>query len=272
MTSSWNESTPPPEAWRRGSGVSPAREQDQAAGGHDRRVVPLDEGRIALGSVALRVFPKTRRIRAYLRWSDRGRTREKYLGEVGEPTRLANLERAWDLARDQGVALPAEGVAADARGSWASSIDTRATMRGNRRKDTKPEKRLRSELHALGLRYKIDQRPIREVRRTADVVFVKAHIAVFVDGCYWHGCPDHYRAARKNEEFWSQKIEANRQRDADTDQRLADAGWLVMRVWEHEDPGEAARRIADAVRPKPSEIVVPSSQIRTGRRSGITRI
>ncbi|MBS2548815.1 very short patch repair endonuclease [Catenulispora sp. NL8] len=129
-------------------------------------------------------------------------------------------------------------------------------MRGNRSRDTKPEKRLRSELHALGLRYKIDQRPVREVRRTADIVFVKARIAVFVDGCYWHGCPEHYRAATKNAEFWSQKIEANRQRDADTDQRLAAAGWHVMRVWEHEDPDAAARRIAEAVRPTPPETAV----------------
>jgi DNA mismatch endonuclease, patch repair protein len=244
VTSNWNESSPPPAAWQRGRGVSPAREQDDAAGGHDRRVVPLDDGRIALGSIALRVFPRTRRIRAYLRWSDRGKTRERYLGEVAEGNRLANLRHAWNLAREQGAALPDGNAVTVARGSWASSIDTRAAMRGNRSRDTKPEKRLRSQLHALGLRYRVGQRPIPAVRRTADVVFTRSRIAVFVDGCYWHGCPDHYRPARKNSEFWAQKISANRQRDTDTDRILSEAGWRVIRVWEHEDPLDAAQRIA----------------------------
>ena len=83
-----------------------AREQDTAAGGHHQRVIPLHGLRVALGSVALRVFPKSRRIRAYLRWSDRGHTREKYLGEVDGENRPDNLQRAWALAREQGMALP----------------------------------------------------------------------------------------------------------------------------------------------------------------------
>ncbi|WP_344665981.1 very short patch repair endonuclease [Catenulispora yoronensis] len=138
-------------------------------------------------------------------------------------------------------------------------MDTRATMRGNRSKDTKPEKRLRSQLHALGLRYNVGKRPVPTVRRTADVVFTKARVAIFIDGCYWHGCPDHYRPARQNGEFWSQKIHANQQRDADTDRIMAEAGWRVVRVWEHEDPSEAAQRIADLVRvvsPEPRVNVV----------------
>ena len=249
MTARWKPASPSTRAWKRTPGTSPAREQDAAAGGHDRRVVPLDGSRIALGSVALRVFPKSRRIRAYLRWSDRGRTRERYLGEVDEEDRLDNLRRAWQLAREQGVALPdAAPVGAAQRMSWASSVDVRASMRGNRSRNTKPEMRLRSHLHALGFRYRVSTRPIPTIRRTADVVFTGAHIAVFVDGCYWHGCPDHYRPAKRNTEFWSEKISANRQRDAEASSLLEQAGWLVIRVWEHEDPSAAAQRIAVLIR------------------------
>ena len=248
MTGHWKGSAPNPRAWKRASGVSPALEQDEAAGGHDRRVVPLDDGRIALGSVALRVFPNSRRIRAYLRWSDKGRTREKYLGEVDGESRLANLLRAWMLAREQGVALP-DTLSAQSSGaeSWASSVDVTATMRGNRSRDTKPELRLRSCLHALGLRYRVSIRPLASIRRTADVVFTGAHVAVFVDGCYWHGCPDHYRPAKRNTEFWSEKIEKNRERDSETDRLLKEAGWIVIRIWEHEDASAAAHRVKETV-------------------------
>jgi DNA mismatch endonuclease, patch repair protein len=232
-------------------GTSPAREQDNAAGSHDQRVVPLDGGRVAIGSVALRVFPKSRRIRAYLRWSDRGRTCERYLGEVDGDSRPDNLQRAWVLARERGMALPeAASAKSFRRKSWASSVDVRAIMQGNRSRDTKPELRLRSQLYALGLRYRVSMRPIPTVRRTADVVFPGARLAVFVDGCYWHGCPAHYRPARQNTEFWSEKIIANRERDAQVNQLLEQAGWHVIRVWEHEDPSAAARRIAVLIRSK----------------------
>jgi DNA mismatch endonuclease (patch repair protein) len=116
-------------------------------------------------------------------------------------------------------------------------------MQGNRGRDTRPELALRSQLHALGLRYRISARPVPDVRRTADVVFTRARVAVFVDGCYWHGCPDHHRPARQNSEFWTAKIEGNRRRDAAVSQMLTQAGWQVVRVWEHEDSAEAAQRI-----------------------------
>jgi DNA mismatch endonuclease, patch repair protein len=249
VTAGWKDATPPARAWKRASGASPAREQDAAAGGHDQRVVPLDDGRIALGSVALRVFPRSRRIRAYLRWSDRGRTREKYLGEVSADTRLENLHRAWVLARKRGLALPNGSLLeAVVRDSWASSVDVRAIMRGNRSRDTTPELRLRKHLYALGLRYRVSKRPIPTLRCSADVVFTHAHVAVFVDGCYWHGCPDHYRPSKRNMEFWSDKINANRQRDVEVNLLLEQAGWRVVRIWEHEDPGVAARKIAELVR------------------------
>ncbi|MCG5215515.1 very short patch repair endonuclease [Streptosporangium sp. KLBMP 9127] len=121
-------------------------------------------------------------------------------------------------------------------------------MKGNRSKDTRPEIRLRTLLHKEGLRYRVATRPLPSLRRTADIVFPKAHVAVFVDGCYWHGCPEHHRSATINAKFWRDKIEKNRARDAETGRLLAEVGWTVIRVWEHEDPAEAARRVSAAVR------------------------
>jgi DNA mismatch endonuclease (patch repair protein) len=80
-------------------------------------------------------------------------------------------------------------------------------------------------------------------------VFPKAKVAVFMDGCFWHGCPEHHRKATgATAEFWTAKIDGNKKRDIDTDQRLRDAGWEVIRVWEHEDPAQAAARVATCVR------------------------
>jgi DNA mismatch endonuclease (patch repair protein) len=87
------------------------------------------------------------------------------------------------------------------------------------------------------------------LRRRADLVFGTARVAVYVDGCFWHGCPVHGTWPKANAEWWRTKIEANRNRDADTDRRMNEAGWLVIRVWEHEGAG-AADRIEAAVRSK----------------------
>ncbi|MFC4125200.1 very short patch repair endonuclease [Nocardia rhizosphaerae] len=123
----------------------------------------------------------------------------------------------------------------------------RAVMRANRRRDTGPEMALRRALYRRGLRYRVDARPVAKLRRTADIVFTTDRVAVFVDGCFWHGCPSHHRPAIKNSKFWNTKIAANQDRDRDTSTRLAEAGWLVIRVWEHEDPDEAAERIQAAL-------------------------
>ncbi|MFC5924646.1 very short patch repair endonuclease [Micromonospora vulcania] len=124
----------------------------------------------------------------------------------------------------------------------------RAVMRANKARDTGPERRLRSLLHKRGLRYRVSVRPLPGLRRTADVVFSAARVAVFVDGCYWHGCPDHYRPARVNDQFWREKIDGNRARDTETNQILTDAGWSVIRIWEHENPVVAADRVEGVVR------------------------
>src|SRR5690606_3565726 len=117
-----------------------------------------------------------------------------------------------------------------------------------RTEGTAPEMSVRRALHARGLRYRLHQRPVPGLRRTADIVFRSDHVAVFVDGCFWHGCPEHGRMTTKsNVWYWPAKIERNRLRDADTTQRLEEAGWTVIRVWEHEPVEEAVARIEAAV-------------------------
>jgi len=120
-------------------------------------------------------------------------------------------------------------------------------MRAQRERDTGIEREVRSRLHARGLRFRVHRRLLKGSRREVDVVFPGAKVAVFVDGCFWHGCPEHGTWPRNNAEFWKQKIEGNVARDRDTDARLQAEGWTVVRVWEHEAPADAAARIAEAV-------------------------
>ncbi len=129
----------------------------------------------------------------------------------------------------------------------ASSVLIRERMRSTRRRDTKPERLLRSELHRRGLRFVVD-RAVDGTRRRADIVFRGPRVVVYVDGCYWHNCPVHGTTPKQNRRWWEEKLEANRLRDADTDARLAQAGWRVLRFWEHDDPGEAAETVAALVR------------------------
>lgn len=132
-------------------------------------------------------------------------------------------------------------------GSWASSAASRAVMRANGRRDTTPEMAVRRLVHSLGLRYRVDHRPVPDLNRRADLVFTRAKVAVFIDGCYWHGCPQHGTSAKTNAAYWTEKIARNKARDADTDCQLARAGWTVLRFWEHEDPTGTAQVIQDAV-------------------------
>lgn len=120
-------------------------------------------------------------------------------------------------------------------------------MQSNKGRDTKPEMALRSAVHGLGLRYRVGVRPIKELRRTADLVFVREKVAVFLDGCFWHGCPQHHTVSATNSQFWRDKVAGNRTRDQDTDARLRAAGWQSIRIWEHENPAEAARKVRDVV-------------------------
>jgi DNA mismatch endonuclease, patch repair protein len=124
----------------------------------------------------------------------------------------------------------------------------RIRMSKQKSRNTGIEMALRKILHGAGLRYRVHRRPIKGVRREADLVFGPARVAVFVDGCFWHGCPEHGTWPKNNADFWREKIETNRRRDADTDTRLQDAGWLALRIWEHETAETAADRVIIAVR------------------------
>jgi len=105
-------------------------------------------------------------------------------------------------------------------------------MRKMSTKDSKPEMQLRRALHALGLRYRLHR---KDLPGKPDIVFPSARIAVFVDGCFWHRCPDHYVAPKNNAEFWETKIAKNVERDRRQDAELAELGWESIRIWEHED-------------------------------------
>ncbi|MET8611907.1 very short patch repair endonuclease [Streptomyces misionensis] len=132
-------------------------------------------------------------------------------------------------------------------GSWASSAARRRNMQAIRSRDTKPERLIRRLVHAQGLRYRVAARPLPDLRRTADLVFRPAKVAVFIDGCYWHGCPEHYVPPKTNSGYWSEKVLRNVARDRDTDERLEKAGWLVLRFWEHEPSDICANTIATVV-------------------------
>jgi DNA mismatch endonuclease, patch repair protein len=129
----------------------------------------------------------------------------------------------------------------------ASSADALRRMTSQRQRDTKGELELRSLLHRRGLRFRVHAL-LPGLRRRSDIVFTRARVAVFVDGCFWHGCPEHGSWPKQNANWWREKIEANQRRDRDTDARLNAAGWTVVRVWEHDDPTQAAERITEIVR------------------------
>ncbi|WP_074377115.1 very short patch repair endonuclease [Mycobacteroides abscessus] len=132
--------------------------------------------------------------------------------------------------------------------SWASSAHTRRSMQGNRSRDTKPEITARKLVHSMGLRYRVNTRPVRELRRTADLVFTRAKVAVFIDGCFWHGCPEHHRQPTANADYWMSKVAKNRARDAETNAALREKGWEVLRFWEHEPPELVATTVYELVK------------------------
>lgn len=108
---------------------------------------------------------------------------------------------------------------------------------------TAPELALRRALYARGRRYRVQVRVDGLPRRSVDIVFPRQRLAVFVDGCFWHRCPDHGTDPRTNSDWWRWKLDRTVARDRDTDERLRSLGWHVMRVWEHEDADVAATRV-----------------------------
>jgi DNA mismatch endonuclease (patch repair protein) len=121
-------------------------------------------------------------------------------------------------------------------------------MRAIRRRDTKPELALRSELHKRGYRFRVDY-PIstHAGRVRPDVVFVRRRVAVFIDGCFWHGCPEHGGRPKSNSRYWDAKLARNRERDQEQAAALTASGWVVVRVWEHEETPAAADRISAVI-------------------------
>lgn len=155
-------------------------------------------------------------------------------------------------------------------GSWASSAANRRSMLGNRSRDTSPELALRSLVHAAGLRYRVAAKPLPKMRRTADLVFRSARVAVFIDGCFWHGCPEHFVPPKTNPAYWESKIGGNVTRDRDTDERLTSEGWLVLRFWEHQAPAECADEVVAAVVARRQELAERKRR-RTEERQSRTR-
>lgn len=133
-----------------------------------------------------------------------------------------------------------------------SSQAATSVGRGNRRVDSRPEIALRSELHRRGFRFRKDLLVrVAGVHVHVDIAFTRARLAVFVDGCFWHSCPQHGRAPRANESYWLPKLEANRRRDRVVNQALSADTWQVVRVWEHEPVAGAADKIENILRSQP---------------------
>ena len=120
-------------------------------------------------------------------------------------------------------------------------------MQGNRGRDTGPELRLRRELHALGVRYRVNVKLEEDLRTRADLALKGVRLAVFVDGCFWHGCSEHGGAPKTNSEYWSGKITRNIERDRQTDAALRARGWTVVRIWEHQDAEKAAEHLRKTI-------------------------
>lgn len=171
-------------------------------------------------------------------------------------------------------------------GSWASSPAARRVMLANGPRDTAPELAVRSALHRAGLRFRKNCAPVATLRCEADVVFPRARVAVFVDGCFWHGCPRHRTYPRTNAEWWRRKIDTNRERDRRRTLELRSLGWVVVRVWAHETPARAVRRVRAAylgrrlpaaraeTGSRPCRTAASSSGVRhhmSGRASGASR-
>jgi DNA mismatch endonuclease, patch repair protein len=120
-------------------------------------------------------------------------------------------------------------------------------MMGNR-SESAVERALRSELHRRGLRFRKHGSPLPGLRCKADVIFTRQRLAVFVDGCFWHRCPEHRSAPKANAGWWTAKLDANVARDRRNDRILRDAGWTVLRFWTHTPTAEMSEQVVEALR------------------------
>lgn len=127
-----------------------------------------------------------------------------------------------------------------------------------RKRDTGPELAVRRLLHAAGLRYRVAWPVPGQRRRTIDIAFTRARLAVHIDGCFWHGCPVHATSPKANADWWAEKIAANRARDADVTAQLEGLGWDVLRFWEHEKPEDVATRVMEFLRDRATPVAQSS--------------
>lgn len=146
----------------------------------------------------------------------------------------------------------------------ASTAQVSQQMKEARISDTEPELRIRKLLFSVGLRFRIQYRVPGLSRRTIDVAFPRQRLAIFIDGCFWHGCVLHRTVPKSNRDWWKRKLRENRDRDHDTDARLGMLGWRVFRFWEHENPVEILAKIREALSP-PCPVPPPGAKARKAR-------
>jgi DNA mismatch endonuclease (patch repair protein) len=179
-------------------------------------------------------LPAFQVVRSNLRARNRVSSRSEVVS-LGQRQILGKEDRA--MRHTQALQSKAEELASPTRRtanplkSWATSPAVRRVMQGYKSRDTKPEIAVRCAVHAMGMRYRVAARPLVGVRRTANPVFRGARVAVFVDGCFWHGCPSHHAPPKTNASYWAQKIEGNKIRDQHTTALLRATGWTVLRFW-----------------------------------------
>jgi DNA mismatch endonuclease (patch repair protein) len=136
----------------------------------------------------------------------------------------------------------------------ASNPSVRRRMQATRRRDTPLERQIRSMLHRLGYRFRVDISPLPTHRSRADIVFSRFRVAVYVDGCFWHGCPIHGTWPKANRDWWRDKIETNRRRDRTSTEALLASGWAVVRIWEHEDATSVINTIVSELRSRSGQL------------------
>ena len=164
--------------------------------------------------------------------------------------------------------IPPTENATPGAASWASSEGVRRSMLSNRPRDTKPEVALRSALHARGLRFRKHYRPVSGSRCEADVAFTRWKVAVQLDGCFWHGCPEHGNLPKTNQEWWAAKFQRNLERDRRLDELLIEHGWIVLRFWEHESVEDVVARIIEVLDSKKQRALPAASSLKSTTFNG----
>ena len=169
----------------------------------------------------------------------------------GRPVRGAQAHVPRWVAAGRATILRTMGDSSSGTGRSVPDAATRRRMRNTRRRDTAFEMAVRRAVHARGLRFRVDRTIPAAGRARPDLQFPRARVAVFLDGCFWHSCPEHGTMPKRNADWWKAKIRANVERDRRHDREIEAAGWTVLRYWEHEDPRLVADRIEAAVRHAP---------------------